>query len=480
MSSPTVQRLSAASPTVDRDSFHSADESLSSDCEPSATVAEEVTTEENTSVAIPNVTTITTATATAAGDSSTVGLTSPLPRLVVSQASRNSSVSAVNGSSSSSSFGATGGGAGEFLPSPQSTRRGDKSPLAYALTELLATEETYTRGLIEICTGYYDSLGRDSVTAEEKQIIFGNLPQLCTLHRELCTDLREGAEDMGYSGHEHTDSGGAGRTKVTHNNHQLPGACRHVARCFLKRDFLAPYAEYCAGHEAGLRTLGLREADVDSAAEFLRCQRALQHNLPLRAFLLTPVQRMLKYPLLLDALVKGLEKWLKMVETDPLPPKEKVKALPTSTQPKTQALPLPPFPSSPPHPPPSTIEDARVAINELTRAALHMRTTSDGINRAKRERELEMIQRGGVVVVRTATLEERIMRGGFEGDVRLFGSLVDECQVRAWLGAHYRPNASSKDRQLYLFDRYLISCKVREENQLTVKDVFPLSGITVR
>ena len=46
-------------------------------------------------------------------------------------------------------------------------------------------------------------------------------------------------------------------------------------------------------------------------------------------------------------------------------------------------------------------------------------------NKIKRRRELETLMAGDVMVVRGLTLADKLKAGGFEGDVALFGPLLD-------------------------------------------------------
>ena len=65
------------------------------------------------------------------------------------------------------------------------------------------------------------------------------------------------------------------------------------------------YAEYCNHSQtSNARLLKCQEASPEVAAFFKRLQEKLDHGLPLASYLLKPVQRILKYHLLLQALVK--------------------------------------------------------------------------------------------------------------------------------------------------------------------------------
>lgn len=86
-----------------------------------------------------------------------------------------------------------------------------------------------------------------------------------------------------------------------------------------------------------------------------------------------------------------------------------------------------------------------------------------------------------MVVTRSAGLEERILSGGYEGDVRAFGDLVDEVsEVTTVVQTKNGRSAKPSVRTLYLFSRALVVCKLRENKTLGVKEVLALSSLRGR
>nr|CAB3262888.1 uncharacterized protein LOC100184701 [Phallusia mammillata] len=79
-----------------------------------------------------------------------------------------------------------------------------------------------------------------------------------------------------------------------------------IAKCFIKQEkHFQVYAEYCTNYPTSIGIL-TRCMKVASFSEFLKAQQtSLQHALPLGSYLLKPVQRVLKYHLLIQDLVKN-------------------------------------------------------------------------------------------------------------------------------------------------------------------------------
>ena len=65
------------------------------------------------------------------------------------------------------------------------------------------------------------------------------------------------------------------------------------------------YEKYYLDHMKSLSYLFQRQEDSQFLAMLVRCQTELQHQLPLADYLLKPVQRLLKYPLLFSEMIKA-------------------------------------------------------------------------------------------------------------------------------------------------------------------------------
>eukprot|EP00055_Hartaetosiga_balthica_P017243 m.114284 g.114284 ORF g.114284 m.114284 type:complete len:916 (-) comp9278_c0_seq1:2043-4790(-) len=146
-----------------------------------------------------------------------------------------------------------------------------------AIAELLATEESYCLDLTQVQEGYIHALSEQSLTGIEKKAIFENWEDLVVFHREFSRSLQYSAT-----------------TTPT-----------QIGRCFLEVDLLSLYSDICVNHDRQLDVLKEREDnDQRFCAELQACQKALGHLLPLKDYLLKPVQRIMRYQLLLSEQIK--------------------------------------------------------------------------------------------------------------------------------------------------------------------------------
>jgi hypothetical protein len=82
---------------------------------------------------------------------------------------------------------------------------------------------------------------------------------------------------------------------------------QHVAECFVRNSpGFHVYAEYCTRYPASVDTLTSLNRRPAAQSVLQAAQQRLSHPLPLGAYLLKPVQRILKYHLLLSALLDRL------------------------------------------------------------------------------------------------------------------------------------------------------------------------------
>ncbi|KAJ8944802.1 hypothetical protein NQ318_013136, partial [Aromia moschata] len=129
--------------------------------------------------------------------------------------------------------------------------------------------------------GYLDPWRADPECplAEHLQHLFSNLEEIYEFNRSFLEDLKE----------SHCEA-----TKT--------------ANCFLHHDSgFSVYNEYCTNYPRTMEVLGELTRDENMALLFKEKQIALGHALPLGSYLLKPVQRILKYHLLLQRLSKNCE-----------------------------------------------------------------------------------------------------------------------------------------------------------------------------
>ncbi|KTF96538.1 hypothetical protein cypCar_00038240, partial [Cyprinus carpio] len=147
--------------------------------------------------------------------------------------------------------------------------------------EILETEKTYVQDLRSIVQDYLECISNQSLLLlgdEERNSLFGNISEIYRFNSDLLHDLE----------------------KCNAN----PVA---IAKCF-SEDFHI-YTQYCTNYPRSVAVLTecMRNKTV---AKFLReRQESLKHSLPLGSYLLKPVQRILKYHLLLHEIQSLLTNW---------------------------------------------------------------------------------------------------------------------------------------------------------------------------
>lgn len=155
----------------------------------------------------------------------------------------------------------------------------------HVITELIETEKTYVSELESILEGYLKQMEnpafRDLVPASligNADVLFGNMEEIFTFHNN-------------------------GFLKDLQNCGKSPF---QVGQCFVQRReaFHKLYSIYCLNKP---KSESLRRQCGDDNPFFKECQKNLGHKLPLGAYLLKPVQRITKYQLLLQDLLKYCE-----------------------------------------------------------------------------------------------------------------------------------------------------------------------------
>ncbi|XP_031950401.1 proto-oncogene vav isoform X2 [Corvus moneduloides] len=161
---------------------------------------------------------------------------------------------------------------------PPATKGGVDRRLC-CLQELRQTEERYTETLESICQHFLRPL-RHFLSPRDMESIFINVEELLELHRRFLGELR-GA----------LGGGGGGRA--------LPPLFLQYKERFLL------YGRYCSQVEAAARRLDQLSTCTDLRMKLQECsQRANNGRFSLRDLLMVPMQRVLKYHLLLQELVK--------------------------------------------------------------------------------------------------------------------------------------------------------------------------------
>ncbi|XP_057568931.1 pleckstrin homology domain-containing family G member 2 isoform X2 [Hippopotamus amphibius kiboko] len=152
------------------------------------------------------------------------------------------------------------------------------SRLERVAREIVETERAYVRDLRSIVEDYLGPLldgGVLGLSAEQVGTLFANIEDIYEFSSELLEDL-EGSSSAG-----------------------------GIAECFVQRseDFDI-YTLYCMNYPSSLALLRELSLSPPAALWLQERQAQLHHSLPLQSFLLKPVQRILKYHLLLQELGK--------------------------------------------------------------------------------------------------------------------------------------------------------------------------------
>ncbi|NXL53768.1 PKHG3 protein, partial [Podilymbus podiceps] len=158
----------------------------------------------------------------------------------------------------------------------------EPSYLGRVVLEIVESERTYARDLHSIVEGYLGKIidaEEPVLRPEQVSALFGNIEDIYELSSTLLQNLESCASD--------------------------PVA---VAVCFVTRSQeFAIYTQYCNNYPSSVAALAECMRSKPQARFLRECQERLRHALPLGAYLLKPVQRILKYHLLLQEIAKHFE-----------------------------------------------------------------------------------------------------------------------------------------------------------------------------
>lgn len=157
------------------------------------------------------------------------------------------------------------------------------SYLDRVLLEVVDTERTYVRDIGAIVEGYLKPLSQltdSKIKPEELKSLFGNIESIYAFNSGFLAQLEK-----------------CGFDPVS------------IARCFVANSSgFAVYTEFCTSYPIMVSTLTELVGKAETAEMFKARQASLHHSLPLGSYLLKPVQRILKYHLLLQNILKHVDK----------------------------------------------------------------------------------------------------------------------------------------------------------------------------
>ncbi|XP_064639717.1 uncharacterized protein LOC135495173 [Lineus longissimus] len=151
------------------------------------------------------------------------------------------------------------------------------------INEIITVERIYVRHLLDVIEGYVKHARKrpEMFSKDRVATIFGNLEEVYTFGSKFLQSLE------------------------SHICEEAP-FLSEIGQCFLdfKQGFEI-YSEYCNNHPYGLCELQMLRCDPKYTQFFEACRLLQEMNdIPLEGFLLTPVQKVCKYPLQLAELLK--------------------------------------------------------------------------------------------------------------------------------------------------------------------------------
>ncbi|NXA57200.1 PKHG3 protein, partial [Nothocercus julius] len=169
-----------------------------------------------------------------------------------------------------------------FSPFGARAPSAEPSYVERVVLEIVESERTYARDLRSIVEGYLGKIidaEEPLLRPEQVSALFGNIEDIYELSSNLLQNLDSCDND--------------------------PAA---VAVCFVTRSQeFDIYTQYCNNYPNSVAALTECMRNKQQAKFFRECQEQMRHALPLGAYLLKPVQRILKYHLLLQEIAKHFE-----------------------------------------------------------------------------------------------------------------------------------------------------------------------------
>ena len=185
-----------------------------------------------------------------------------------------------------------------------------------------------------------------------------------------------------------------------------------IAQCFVdNEDGFHVYSQYCTNYPKQVETLSELNRNPYTNQLLKTRQIELGHSLPLFSYLLKPVQRILKYHLLLNNMVKHFE----------------IEQQTTDQTGKTDA-----------------VRSLRNALNVMTNIATHINTMKKKHEHAVRVQEIQSL-----------------LIGWQGDDLTTFGELVAEGTFKMF--------GNKTSRHLFLFDKMLLVVKKKDDSLFTYK-----------
>ncbi|XP_071371608.1 rho guanine nucleotide exchange factor TIAM1-like [Centroberyx affinis] len=178
------------------------------------------------------------------------------------------------------------------FPPPATLRQlSDADKLRKVICELVETERTYVKDLNCLIGRYLTPLQKETfLTQDELDVLFGNLPEMVEFQVEFLKTLEDGTRLVpDLEKLERVDQ----FKKILFS---LGGSFLYYA------DRFKIYSAFCASHTKVPKVLVKAKTDADFKAFLDERNPKQQHSSTLESYLIKPIQRVLKYPLLLREL----------------------------------------------------------------------------------------------------------------------------------------------------------------------------------
>merc|ERR1740128_226406 len=167
----------------------------------------------------------------------------------------------------------------------------DGEKLKKCILELVETERTYVKHLSNLLESYLEPLKKETfLSASEINALFGNINEIYTFQRLFQTSLEEAlALEPNFDTFDQPS--------------QFKNILFAIGNAFLfHTNHFKLYSSFCASHSKAQKVL-LPSEGSQALQEFLQSRNPRQqHSSTLESYLIKPIQRILKYPLLLQQL----------------------------------------------------------------------------------------------------------------------------------------------------------------------------------
>ncbi|XP_018059467.1 PREDICTED: protein still life, isoform SIF type 1 isoform X4 [Atta colombica] len=167
----------------------------------------------------------------------------------------------------------------------------DAEKLKKVILELIETERTYVKNLNNLLENYLEPLKRETFLSNaEINALFGNIQEIVTFQRQFLQNLDHAIEmEADFNSFDHPS--------------QFKGVLFSIGSAFLYYvNHFKLYSSFCASHSKAQKVLHPNEGN-QALQEFLQARNPRQqHSSTLESYLIKPIQRILKYPLLLQQL----------------------------------------------------------------------------------------------------------------------------------------------------------------------------------